>query len=612
MCVSEEEADRLLDLARGNGVCLGVGHNMLYATPYTRLREAVHSGALGPLDYVAVNHFVELPHIRFGPFDTWMLSNPGNVVLEIGPHLFSAMLDLVGSPDQLSATADRKIRLPGGLHLPRRWRVQATVGRTMVHVNMDFGPGFPRRTIEVRGLSGSASLDFDANTCTIDQPTTLSLDLDRYKRSRSTIHQVARQARATLADYALSKFKFPNRGSPYQTTFAGSIASFYSGLRAGKTLDARIDGRAGREVVSLCTRVIREAEVGATATAVVRTAPTIRPSVLIIGGSGFIGRALVQRLTAAGYGVRVMARTSGAMLTDLPGENVEIFRGDARKQTDLKRALDGISFVYHLATAQAKTWDDRLRNEVEPTRVIADSCLAAGIRRLVFTGTIDSYYAGGKAGTIDEATPLDPRIGRRNYYARAKASAEAILMDMHRTRKLPVVIVRPGIVIGAGGNPFHFGVGLWSSPSVCEVWGDGQNKLPFVLVSDVAAALFSAIQVPGIEGRSYNLVDVPLLTARDYIDQVQKKTGMRLTVYYRPIWRFYLSDLAKWPVKLCVRHPDRVRIPSYWDWESRTQKAYFDCRRARTELSWTPASDLQRMIDEGIGGSLHSWLEACE
>ena len=71
-----------------------------------------------------------------------------------------------------------------------------------------------------------------------------------------------------------------------------------------------------------------------------------------------------------------------------------------------------------------------------------------------------------------------------------------------------------------------------------------------------------------------------------------------------------MNDVAKWLVKLAVRHPDAARIPSYSDWESRTQRGIFDCRSARDQLDWTPASDRERMINEGIGGSLEAWLEA--
>jgi nucleoside-diphosphate-sugar epimerase len=334
-----------------------------------------------------------------------------------------------------------------------------------------------------------------------------------------------------------------------------------------------------------------------------------QPTVLVLGGSGFIGRELIRQLLASGYCVRAMMRSSGATLEDLHSDRLEIIRGDIGSMADLKSATQGVEFVYHLANSEVKTWDDSLQSIVEPTRLVGEACLVGGVRRLIYTGTIDSYYAGAKAGTITEETPLDRNIGRRNYYARAKSAAESVLMEMHRTQQLPVVIFRPGIVVGRGGNPFHWGVGVFSE-SICEVWGDGNNKLPFVLVADVASALLRGIQVPGIEGRSYNLIDIPLLTARDYLQEMQRLAGVRLTIHYRPIWYFYVSDFAKWAIKLAVRHPDRIRIPSYRDWESRTQKAIFDCERARADLGWAPASDRQRMIDEGIGGSLQSWLEA--
>ena len=134
--------------------------------------------------------------------------------------------------------------------------------------------------------------------------------------------------------------------------------------------------------------------------------------------------------------------------------------------------------------------------------------------------------------------------------------------------------------------------------------------MPFVLVQDVAAALVLGIKVPGVEGRSYNLVDTPVLSARDYLKELQQRAGTQLHADYRPIWRFYFEDVAKWVVKMVVGHPDKIRIPAYFDWESRTQKAVFDCSRARAELGWAPASDRKRMLEEGIGNSLQSWLDA--
>lgn len=612
MCISVAQADELCTLARESGLKLGVSHNMLYAGAYQRLRDLARSGVLGPLDYVAINHFVELGQIRLGPFDSWMLRSPGNLFLEFGPHLISALLDLVGTPSDIVATADRRINLPGGAYTFARWRVRATVGRTAVDININLGPGFPQRTVVVRGLLGSATVDYDANTCTIDNRTPLGIDLDRYKRSRTLAHQIRSQARQTFSDYLLSKLKLRGRGNPYQITFIDSVAAFYSAVRTNTTPDSRINGSSGRDVVECCTRIIEAAGVDlATAPNPRRqNNPAIRPTVLVIGGTGFIGRELIRQLIDANYCVRAAVRGSGPMLDEFGSNHLEIVRGDLHSEADLRAMMDGIEFVYHLALANVKTWDDHLRYNVEPTRLIGEACLAAGVKRLIYTGTIDSYYAGAKAGTITEQTPLDTNIKRRNNYARSKAAAENVLLEMHHAKRLPLVIFRPGIVIGQGGNPFHFGIGTWASEGVCEVWGDGNNKLPLVLVADVASALVRGIQVGGIEGRSYNLVDDPILTAHDYLNELQRRTGMALNIHYRPVWRFYLVDLIKWIVKVAVRHPDRSRIPSYFDWESRTQKALFDNKRARDELSWAPASNRQKLLDNGVGGSLQAWLAA--
>jgi predicted dehydrogenase/nucleoside-diphosphate-sugar epimerase len=611
MSTSVEEADDLCALAHKNQVQLGVTHNMLFAGAYQRLRTIVHSRALGPLQHITINQFLELGQIRSGPFDTWMLRSPGNVILEIGPHLISALLDLAGIPDNISVTADDPVELPNR-RVFCRWRVRGSVGRTAVDININLRPGFPQRTISVRGLLGSVLVDFDANTCTFDQRTPLDVDLDRFSRSRSLRQQVCVQSYSTLTDYLFSTLKLRSRGNPYQITFIDCIDAFYSSLHTKTTVDSRISSTTGREVVKLCCKVIETAAFDSTVTNSSRPVNnSIKPTVLVFGGTGFIGRQLVRQLLSANYSVRAVVRHSGSALEQIDNPHLEIVKGRADTKADILKLMNGIQFVYHLALDQgAKTWHEHLRRNVEPTRLIGEACLTAGIKRLIYTGTIDSYYAGGRAGIITEETPLDKNISRRNPYARSKAAAENILVEMHREKHLPVVIFRPGIVIGPGGNPFHFGVGFWASEGVCEVWGDGNNKLPFVLVSDVASALLKGIEIVGIEGRSYNLVDDPLLTARDYLDELQRRAEISVKIYFRLIWRFYLLDLMKWVIKTAVRHPDRSRIPSYSDWESRTQKAQFDNQRARTELGWMPSSNRKDMLEKGVDGSVDSWLNA--
>ena len=60
-----------------------------------------------------------------------------------------------------------------------------------------------------------------------------------------------------------------------------------------------------------------------------------------------------------------------------------------------------------------------------------------------------------------------------------------------------------------------------------------------------------------------------------------------------------MADLAKSIVKAAIRHPDR-RLPSYRDWESRIQRARYDCSKARNVLGWHPTDDREEMIRRGI------------
>jgi nucleoside-diphosphate-sugar epimerase len=140
---------------------------------------------------------------------------------------------------------------------------------------------------------------------------------------------------------------------------------------------------------------------------------------------------------------------------------------------------------------------------------------------------------------------------------------------------------------------------MWSFDAVCQLWGRGQSPLPLVLVEDVASALVAALDAPGIEGESFNLVADSQLTARDYLTALEVCTGVEFQKIPTPLWKFYLIDVAKWVVKRAIRHPDRRR-PSYRDWESRTQRAHYDCSKARKVLSWNPTDVRDEMIQRGI------------
>jgi nucleoside-diphosphate-sugar epimerase len=404
-----------------------------------------------------------------------------------------------------------------------------------------------------------------------------------------------------MRDYLLSKMHLNPHGNPYGVSIARAMNSFYTAPTGG--LDQRICGQTGLSVILMCEQIGKAAKIPSSETSVlVAVEPEIKqpPSILVLGATGFIGRELISQLIRSGLRVRAMVRTPSKLPVELQRvATLELQLGDLTCDDDLRRAMIGIDCVFHLARSNVKSWAEYQRFEIKVTERIGKAALAAGVKRLIYTGTIDSYYAGKRAGTITESTPLDPQIAHRNLYARAKAASEVVLLRMHREQKLPVVIVRPGIVVGSFGSPFHWGIGMWWHDSVCQIWGEGRNKLPLVLVSDVAKGLIDAANVHGIDGESFNLVGDPMLTAHDYLDELDRSGGIRIQRHATSIINFYVSDLLKWCVKTLVRHPDR-RFPSYRDWESRRQYATFDCSRAKDRLGWEPTSDRADLIRRGI------------
>ena len=177
---------------------------------------------------------------------------------------------------------------------------------------------------------------------------------------------------------------------------------------------------------------------------------------------------------------------------------------------------------------------------------------------------------------------------------------------MYKQQQLPLVIVRPGIVIGPGGTSFTEPSGASRATFVrCGEKGPMPCRSSWWQPS--LPQWCARFKSTASKANPSNLIDRPLLTARDYLDELQRQTGKPLNVVRRPIWKFFLADLIKWFVKATTRHPGRARMPYYYDWESRTQKAAFNSDHARARLGWQPASNRQRLVDEGIGSAVRYW-----
>lgn len=620
--ITSSECESLREAASRTGRSLGVGHNFLFFEAYESLVADVRAGRLGQIDQIDVVWNKALGQLRGGPFGAWMLASPENILFEVGPHVFAQAIHLAGGIDDVAADARDPMTLPTGGRFFRRWEIRGWQGRTSLRLRLSFIDGYPEHYVHVRGTHGTATVDFEKNTLLSEEHTPNTLELDRFANVLSVAASAVRQAVTTLGYALLAKLKLSHRSSPFQASIARAVERFYATRRSG--VDERLAIPIGTGAVTLAERVTRaagmtpgEVAAGAPSRAVAADAtsttdatgaasagatsamPRASATVLVIGGSGFIGRALVRRLIGAGRGVRVLARDPSGCAREFGELGVEIVRGDFSDLDAVDRALSGISHVYHLARGGGRNWRDYEASDVAPTRRLAERCLERGVTRFFYASSIAIYDAGRGAAPIDETTVPDAGLIRANPYARSKVENERTLLTLHRERGFPVVLFRPGVVVGRGASPQHWGIAAWEYGSVCRLWGDGSGRPPLVLAEDVAAAMAGALEIPGIEGRAYNLCSRSTLTANDYLDAYEARAGVRLKRIPTSSLRRTAEAYVKWAIKRLARDRHAAR-PAYADWEGRCFAAPFDSTRARKELGWQPVDDAQTLIREGI------------
>ena len=168
---------------------------------------------------------------------------------------------------------------------------------------------------------------------------------------------------------------------------------------------------------------------------------------LVTGGTGFVGRAVVAELLAAGREVRVLVRDPRHPA--LAGLKVEVAPGDLKDEASLKRALTGCAALFHVA-ADYRLWvpdpAEMYAVNVEGTRLLLAAAAAAGLSRVVYTSTVGTLgnVGDGTPGAEDTPVTLGDMVG---HYKRSKFLGEQVALDFAR-QGLPLVVVNPSTPVG--------------------------------------------------------------------------------------------------------------------------------------------------------------------
>ena len=223
--------------------------------------------------------------------------------------------------------------------------------------------------------------------------------------------------------------------------------------------------------------------------------------VLVIGGAGYIGSALLPKLLEQGYHVRlldVLLFGESPIEDCIDHPNLEVIQGDFRHVENVVEAMRDVDAVVHLGAIvgdPACSLDEDLTIDVNlsASRMIAELAKAAGVRRFVFASTCSVYGACDE--TLDEHSQTKPV----SLYGHTKLASERVLLAM-ATDSFQPTIVRFATIYGLSGRTrFDLVVNVLSAKAKIEniitVFGGDQWR-PFVHVDDAAQGVALILQSP--------------------------------------------------------------------------------------------------------------------
>ncbi len=207
-------------------------------------------------------------------------------------------------------------------------------------------------------------------------------------------------------------------------------------------------------------------------------------NVLVTGGTGFLGRHLVERLLGQGRRVTVLGRTPAP---DLEARGVRLVRGSLDNAAAVADACAGVETVFHVA-ARVGVWgryEDFFRSNVRGTRAVIAGCRHHGVSRLIYTSTPSVVYNGRNLAGADESLPLTTRCPSPYPLSKAVAEREVLAADSPALR---TVALRPHLIWGVDDPHLIPRLLARARAGRLRIVGQGKNRVDMVHVENAVDA----------------------------------------------------------------------------------------------------------------------------
>lgn len=302
---------------------------------------------------------------------------------------------------------------------------------------------------------------------------------------------------------------------------------------------------------------------------------------LVIGGNGFIGSHLVDKLMSSGWDVSVLdlyQRRYGAM-----PDRVHFIQGDLTQQYLVREAVNNVDVVFHLAWATIHEVANRdpaadIHANLIPSVQLLEEVRLSGVRRFIFTSSGGTIYGPAQELPIHETHPQNPI----NAYGVSKLTVEKFIQMFHHLYGLDYAIFRPSVPYGPRQNP----LGRQGAAAVflyrvakglpITIWGDGSVTRDYFYISDLVDALVTAADKDLFNQRVFNIGGSEEISLNQLVMLVEETVGRKADIKYEPPRNFDAQrivldtnaarQILQWSPRISMRNG----LIKTWDWIAST------------------------------------------
>lgn len=317
---------------------------------------------------------------------------------------------------------------------------------------------------------------------------------------------------------------------------------------------------------------------------------------LVTGGNGFLGQALINTLLAQGLTVRSFD------LAPHPNSAVESMVGDLRHLPDVERACQNIDTVFH--TASHVGWslaENKLVHDVNVlgTQNLLRACQKSGVRRLIYTSSIDAVFEGNPIREGDESLPYAARP--LNAYSATKAEAEQRVLVANETDGLLTCALRTAGIFGPGDKHRLPNIIANAQQGRAIRLGNGRSQFNHVYINNVVQAHLLAAAALGpnsaVAGQAYFITDDPPTNFYDFMEPFLQGLGYDVPTQTIPYGVAYsLAVVLETLQRLRLPLPPTLRQLTRYTVASTCVDFYFTHAKATRDFGYEPLVPRQEAI----------------